>query len=378
MKNSMHDRIEAIAGAIALGEASDQERHEYREHIATCAPCLHAYGGEREIERVISTVASARDSEVWAPQIGDVVATRLKRRARKLRWGFGTLGVAIAASLGLHALVAAGVGPIGHSSASPVVINAGITRIVLEQNAPAPTPVPVTVPQPRLIVTHNVVQIARAPVTMPVAAAPASAEKAEKPRQMISMTVHPNSPARPQLHSNVPVWRRPDTAWRTVAQTTTTSITETAPQTLTHHAESLEVSSVTRDVAPVGGESAINPQPSAIAYDEGAQGTTVFEVLVDEHGSPTRCVITKGSGYRVLDDAVCRAAKSVRYTPKMVDGRAEQGVYRDAFTFHQSDATQQSEGIPQTIPETPRTPPPSDTPQLEIPGNQHPGSGNPR
>ncbi len=167
MKNTIHDRVETIAGAIALGEASDQERHEYREHIATCAPCLRAFGGEREIERVISTVASARDSEVWEPQIGDVVTTRLNRRARKTRWAFGTLGVAIAASLGLHALVAAGVGPMGHSSAAPVVINAGITRIVLEQNAPAPTPVPVAIPQARLIVTHNVVQIARAPVTMP-------------------------------------------------------------------------------------------------------------------------------------------------------------------------------------------------------------------
>jgi TonB family protein len=212
-------------------------------------------------------------------------------------------------------------------------------------------------------------------------AAPAQpAEKTEKPRQLIAITVHPNTPAKPSAHSNVPVWRRGDTAWRTVAQTTTTSVTETAPQTLTHSAESIQVAGVTREVAPVGGESAINPQPSAIAYAEGAEGTTVFEVHVDEHGSPTKCVVTKASGYRVLDDAVCKAAMGARYTPKMIYGRAVPGVYRDAFTFHMSDQT--DEGVPPQIPDAMRHDRTQQQqlgpPQINPPGNPHvSGGGNP-
>lgn len=378
MNLTVHDRIESIAGAIALGEASDEERREYREHIATCAPCLRALGGEHEIQRVASTVAQARDSEVWEPELRDVVSNRLNRRSRKLQWGAGTLGVALAASLGVHALLAAGLHGAAQSAASPVVINAGVTRIVLEQNAvPAPTPVPVVAPQPKLIVTHNVVQIARAPVTVP-AVAPPSVEKNDKPRQLVAITVHPDKPLKAAARSNVPVWRRSDTAWRTVAQTTTTSVTETAPQTLTHNAESLQVSSVTREVAPIGGESAINPQPSAIAYAEGAEGTTVFEVRIDDRGTPTKCVITKGSGYRVLDDAVCKAAMSARYTPRMVDGRAVPGVYRDAFTFHMSDQPN-DEGIPQTIPDASRSArarPQVGPPDINNPGGNPQGPGN--
>jgi TonB family protein len=104
---------------------------------------------------------------------------------------------------------------------------------------------------------------------------------------------------------------------------------------------------------PVGGETAINPQPPMIAYDEGAEGTTVFEVLIDERGNPTRCVITKSAGYAVLDNAVCKAAKDARYVPKTVDGRAVAGVYRDAFTFRMSQNDQNIEGIPKSIPEQP-------------------------
>lgn len=350
MNASIHDRIEAIAGAIALGEASDQERREYREHIAACMACLRALGGECEIERVASTVGAARDVEVWEPALGDVVATRMRRQSRGLRWGLSVFGVALAASLGAHALLAAGIGPVAHAPASPVIIDAGATRIVLEQRATVAKP-PAAVRPGRLIVTHNVVQIARAPVAAP----PAESlnVKVEKPRQIVAMTVHPDAaPRQTSPHSGVPVWRRNQNQWRTVAQTTTTSITETAPETLTHSAESIQVSAnlPTREVAPMGGEAAINPQPPMIAYAEGAEGTTVFEVRVDERGTPTKCIITKSAGYPVLDDAVCKAAMKARYTPKMVDGRAVPGVYHDAFTFQMSDQSASTQGVDPTIP----------------------------
>lgn len=348
MNGSTHDRIEAIAGAIALGEASDEERSEYRKHIAACTGCLRALGGEVEIERIAGTVAAARDAEMWEPALGDVVAKRTRRRSRLLAWGFSSFGLALAASLGVHALFAAGVTRMTPVPAAPLVFDAGPTRIVLEQSAAAAKPAPIAVAR-RLIVTHNVVQIARAPVAPPPAAVPVT--KAQDPPEIVAMTVYPNEPVRAVRHSKVPVWRRDASAWRTVAQTTTTSVTETAPQMLMHSAESLQVTNaVTREVSPVGGESAINPQPAMIAYDEGAEGTTVFEVLVDEHGKPTRCVITKSAGYPVLDDAVCSAAMKVRYVPKTVDGRAVPGVYHDAFTFHMSDQTSDVQGIPHNVP----------------------------
>jgi TonB family protein len=340
VKNSIHDRIEAIAGAIALGEASDEERCEYREHIASCAQCLHAFGGECEIERVAATVASARDGELWTPQASDVIAKGERRRSRALGWALSAPVVVLAASLAARALLAPGS---GHVAAAV---------------APAPHPVthaaaakPVSEPlaaQPRLVVTHNVVQIARAPMPASVAASVIAPPRLGKPRDLVAITIHPATVAqtRHDAQAGVPVWRRGDTtAWQTVARTTMTSVTETAPQTLTHSAESLQIAAnYTREIAPVGGETAINPQPAMIAYAEGAQGTTAFEVLVDERGTPTKCVITKSAGYPVLDVAVCKAAMKVRYTPKIVDGRAVPGVYRDAFTFH-LDETSDAEGL---------------------------------
>jgi len=71
-------------------------------------------------------------------------------------------------------------------------------------------------------------------------------------------------------------------------------------------------------------------------------------VLVDERGIPTKCVITKSSGYSILDKAVCKAAVAVRYTPKNIDGRPVAGTYRDAFTFRMTP-DQSVEGIPKPI-----------------------------
>jgi protein TonB len=152
------------------------------------------------------------------------------------------------------------------------------------------------------------------------------------------------------VQSNVPIWRRGDSTWRTVARTTTTSLSESAPQTLTHSAESIHIAA-TREASPIGGETALNPQPPMIAYDEGAEGTVVFQVFIDERGVPTKCVITKSSNYTVLDATVCKAAMEARYTPKTVGGRAVPGTYQDAFTFRSSQDNQRNnEGIPKTIP----------------------------
>jgi hypothetical protein len=60
-------RAEVLAGAIALDEASAAEREEYRNHCAICPACVRAFGGEREIERVMARVAHAREAETWDP-----------------------------------------------------------------------------------------------------------------------------------------------------------------------------------------------------------------------------------------------------------------------------------------------------------------------
>jgi TonB family protein len=350
----VHDRIEAIAGAIALGEASDDERRQYREHIATCAKCLNALGGEHEIERIASTVVSARETEIWQPDLRDVVAGRTQRRNHALQFGFSVGGVAVALSIGVHAIVASHATPLSMQAAQPVPQTVAAIPVTLEQRNVA-QPKQAVESQRRLIVQHNVVQIARAPVapqSIPVQAAPVQNTRAQ---DIATVTVHaPPRQSHKPTRSNVPIWRQDDSdTWRTVAQTTTTSLTETAPQTLTHRAELIQVSSshITREAAPVGGETAINPQPPMIAYDEGAEGTTAFEVLIDERGIPTKCVITKPAGYAVLDNAVCRAAMQARYTPKTIDGRAVAGVYRDAFTFRMSQNDQNVEGIPKPIPQ---------------------------
>jgi TonB family protein len=348
-----HARIEAIAGAIALGEATDEERREYREHLAACPECLNALGGEREIERVAETVTVARESEVWQPDLGDVVSAHARRRNHRLQIAGGFAALCAVFGFGVHAFLTT---HFSTPSGAPVVINAGATSIVLEQRAAvaAKPALPTAAPR-RLIVEHNVVQIARAPLSVDPVAVPAKPDRA--PRDLVQMTVHPEIPAPTEKpprddDSNVPIWRRGDThAWRTVATTTTTSLIETAPQTLTHSAELMQVSAphTMRDATPVGGTTAINPQPPPIAYDMGAEGTSVFEVLIDDRGNPTKCVITKSSGYVVLDNSVCKAAMQTRYLPKLIDGRAVAGVYRDAFTFRMSDDQNNVEGVPKQI-----------------------------
>lgn len=348
MTSNIHDRIEAIAGAIALGEATDEERREYREHISSCARCLDALGGEREIERVASRVAEARESEVWEPELRAVAKRANGRVIRRIGFAGAFIALVLTGSIGVASMLTRGSAhssiAVSHADRVPSV-RIVVPNIIIAAATPAP-PTPAPPPARRLIIEHNVVQMSRAPVAdpQPAPVSRTAPHPRSTPSQIAEVVVHPDTP--PVQNSNVPIWRRGDDSWRTIARTTTTSLTETAPQTLAHNAESMQVSPrYTRDAALVGGPTAINPQPPMIAYDEGAQGTSVFEVLVDERGNPVKCVITKSAGYAVLDEAVCKAAMQAHYTPKMVDGRAVPGSYHDAFTFRMDD-NQSIEGIP--------------------------------
>lgn len=86
-------RAEMLGGAIALGEASDSQRHEYREHLSVCPRCLTAIGGEHEIERVASLVTRARDQERWEPDLRESYTRPVRRHAGWV-WA-ATLGIAL-------------------------------------------------------------------------------------------------------------------------------------------------------------------------------------------------------------------------------------------------------------------------------------------
>lgn len=324
-------RTESLAGAIALGEATQTEREEYRKHIATCASCLGALGGEREIERVMSTVAQARDSETWEPLPRRVASGS---RARVWRTGAAVLAAAIAISFGVHAMVAA---VVRLPAIEPHVANvehATTFHVALEQRphvAPAAQP-PLAKPSPAprsMVVVHNVVERHGNKVTQTTTQ---TTEVAEAPIPRVT------APA-----SNVPIWRRDEAM---PSQRGAQAETSAVPL-LAGRAESIAVAPLTtvRDVVPLGGDAAIKPRPAPIAYAENAQGTTAFEVSVDERGMPTKCTITKSSGYLALDVAVCKAAMAARYSPRLVNGKPTVGVYRDAFTFR--PASDEDSGIPQ-------------------------------
>jgi len=319
-------RAEILAGAIALGEATDAERDDYRRHLAACSSCVNAIGGEREIERTMAMVAAARDSEVWEPVLPSA-SVRRTRTTRVLGFGLSAAAVAVIASLGIHALVASQVRPVT-LAAREASVPTEVMHVTIEpRSLKIAAPVKPKVLAPNIVVVHNVITLK-----------PPSQQNAAPPATQ-STVVAESRPFKNAPQSNVPVWRRDDAATGTQTQSAV-SVNETASApVLRGRAESIAVtpSYSVRDVAPLGGDTAINPRPPMIAYSLGAEGTTAFEVTVDEHGVPQKCTITKHSGYLVLDQAVCKAAMKARYSPRMVDGRAVSGVYRDAFTFRNTE-----------------------------------------
>lgn len=313
-------RAESNAGAVALGEASDAEREEYRAHIARCASCLNVFGGERDIERTMQLVSQARDEESWVPHLRLDFDER--RGFARRGWQFGLAAAAIVAlAFGVRALV-----PPGNAPALERVAIAGVHRIA--------SPV---ARQPSaghdLVVVHSVATLHRPPLGAPAPARmqprPVVAHRARSAPAVSSHAPAPQASAAPAVVALSDPSQREE---RSVSALRTVGTSPPAPE----RAESIAViapSGVTRDAAPLGGENAIVPRPPAIAYYENAEGTTAFEVSVDERGTPVKCTIVKSSRFVVLDEAVCRAAMRVRYAPREVNGRAVPGVYRDALTF---------------------------------------------
>lgn len=333
MRETPHDRAEALAGAIALGEATDDERLEYRRHLAACGKCLHANGGELELERLSGRIKEAQSSEIWDPDVRGPLMDRVNTGPRSVaRYGLGFLGVALVISFIGHFLIGSSF-PTRSAIVDPLTLNYDGTKITLErrsvrdQKTPAPARYNVNV-------SHNIVVLPRPAVAkLPLARPQPDRTRTAVPRQ-VALEFPPASNAartqdaatqHPAAASSRPPWQ---TARRAVAH-------DPGVLGAGANAESISMNSTytTREPLPDGGLTAINPQPAQIAYQEGAEGTAAFEVMIDETGAPVKCVITKSSGWPVLDDAACAAAMKVHYRPKTVNGHAVPGIYRDAFTF---------------------------------------------
>jgi len=338
-----------LAGAIALGEAGDAERDAYRRHLSACERCVDAFGGEREIERVMGTVAAARDAEVWQADVTPVLARRPSDWRRVLLATGGAAAVAALVALGVRVAVPgqAGAGlPPAHpavtvaqrpaSQAAAPVLH-GIAAAAQPAGRPKAT---------KLVVVHNVVTLHHpqaAPASAGRSSAPAPRNRVA-PSESHAALSSSHAVARTQRLRAVPAFAAETVAALAPSERDKRSLsalrTAERPPAARQQAESIAVvpqPAVIRDAVPIGGDGAIVPNPPAIAYSENAEGTTAFEVFIDDRGVPVKCTITKASGYLVLDEAVCRAAMRAHFMPRTINGRAVPGVYRDAFTFRSSD-----------------------------------------
>jgi anti-sigma-K factor RskA len=96
-------QAELVAGALALGEASDSERQGYRKHLAGCPECVDVLGGEREIERAMEIVAQARDDERWEPVARVEPAARRRSFANVWRFAAACAAALVVAFIGVRA-----------------------------------------------------------------------------------------------------------------------------------------------------------------------------------------------------------------------------------------------------------------------------------
>lgn len=341
MNHQLHERAEILAGAIALNEATDEERLEYRRHLAACARCLHALGGEHQLARIGGVIGKARESELWEPDVRGPLISRLGGAPRRfLTFGLSFLGLCLFVSLLTHLIVGSELAQMRPSLQDPLTISYEGNRIVLERRSvrdqkPAPKA------RPQVIVDHNVVRAIVRPRGVAVAQRVAQLATPHRSLPPVkSMTANGSTTARAPSEGEAAGTVAAD-AWAGKAQggARLGSAPESGTVPAPVRAQSIEriafaPSYITREAAPEGGDTAINPKYNELAYEERAEGTVSYEVTVDAQGNPTNFAVVKSSGFLVLDKAVKDAAMSVHYKPALVNGKPVAGIYRDAITFH--------------------------------------------
>ncbi|HTA38535.1 MAG TPA: TonB family protein [Candidatus Acidoferrales bacterium] len=324
-------RAETLAGAIALEEATDGERDAYRRHLSSCAHCVETLGGERDIERVMSVVARARDQESWEPDLRNALRDRSRGRRGAWTFGFGLAALAVAASLSVHLIAAGTMRPIALAPQSTVAAVDSAFHVNLERRSQPPAQVvashpaahPAAIAAQPIHVTHNVVAVA-------VPAANPKPAKAQTVRDAQSSAASTD----PALVAALPPSER-------VQGSISSMQTQSAAPVYSHQAESIAVnparSIVVRDVAPVGGTLTLPNPPSIAGREMAAEGlsraTATYALAVDERGTPIACQIQTSSGITAIDESVCRAAMRAKFTPRTVNGKPTTSIYRDAFVF---------------------------------------------
>lgn len=277
----------------------------------------------------MDTVRDAREAETWQPVLTSIHAKNERRVRALLRFGVSTAAIALAASLGIHVLVASSLGRIAATPSNPIVLDYDGTHITLEHRSPGKAAkARLLAAVPHFVVVHNVITLRRSPAAHTEVTHSATSDM----KSTTTVVAQAALPSQADPQSDIPIWRRGDPI--ATGHSPQEKLTP-APLKLEGRAESISIAPAlsVRDVAPLGGESSINPQPPMIAYSEGAEGTTAFAVNVDERGLPVKCTITQSSGSVVLDEAVCKAAMKARFSPRTVNGRPTPSVYHDAFTF---------------------------------------------
>ncbi len=102
-----HGGFEALAGALALGEATRDERARFEAHASECAICCDDVPA---LTRLREVVGAARDGESWRPAIGSRLMSRIRdERLRRSRLTLRALGWSVAFSIALDAAFVSGV-----------------------------------------------------------------------------------------------------------------------------------------------------------------------------------------------------------------------------------------------------------------------------
>lgn len=342
MRHHLHERAEILAGAITLGEATDDERIEYRRHLAACAPCLHAVGGEHELARISGIIVNARESEVWEADVRAPLISRLGGVPRRfLTYGLSFLALCLFVSLIAHLIVGSELTQMRPTLQDPLTISYEGNRIVLERRSLRDQK-PTLKARPQVVVNHNVVRAIVRPrllaATKQVAASIHRRPNVRPGKRMAANeTASGENPKRPNAAVAA------DSVDAAVPKSRNRARLGSAPEiglvAAPARSRSIEriafaPSYITREAAPEGGDTAINPKYNELAYEERAEGTVSYEVTVDAQGNPTNFAIVSSSGFLVLDKAVKDAAMTVHYRPALLNGKPVAGIYHDAITFH--------------------------------------------
>ncbi len=103
-----HTRWESLAGAIALGEATESEREQFELHTADCTRCCEHRLDELAVVR--DHIVAMREKETWRPSLGTALMNRIRaERLRRSRLTLRVLSWSVALSLALDAAFVSGV-----------------------------------------------------------------------------------------------------------------------------------------------------------------------------------------------------------------------------------------------------------------------------